>query len=209
MSYYLADGGHVLISGSTGAKKGYGGKSVLANWWFSLLVEKGHRDLGVFINPKQHGFVRGQSVSTLKGFAESYKAGNRLFNVRAESPDEWIETLLHLEDDAVVVFDEAQSYGGSEALQDTLAMYGNRDGATIRGIVVTQRPWNLSEELRANMPVKVWVGPITNEGESFFDTEKMQTIGQELKGEMEPYQWAVTDAGELQEVNAPVPEEYA
>jgi len=59
------------------------------------------------------------------------------------------------------------------------------------------------------MPATVWVGLMTNEGESFFDTEKMQQIGKELKGDMEAYQWAVTDAGELQEVNGPVPEEYA
>jgi hypothetical protein len=52
--YYLTDGGHVLISGATGAKEGYGGKTVTANWWFSEAVRKGWHDMGIFINPKGH-----------------------------------------------------------------------------------------------------------------------------------------------------------
>jgi hypothetical protein len=209
MSYYLADGGHVLISGSTGARDDYGGKTVLANWWMDNLVQKGHRDVALFLNPKRHGFIEGQTVHTVKGLAESYRAGNRVFDVRDTQPDKWVNFLLSLGRDAVVVFDEAQTYGDAEGLNDTLAMYGNRDDGSIRGLVITQRPWNLSEELRANMPVKVWVGPITNEGRRFFETEQMGTVADRLEGAMKPYHWAVTDAGELQEVNEPVPEGYA
>lgn len=207
--YYLADGGHVLISGSTGARDGYGGKSVLANWWYSNLVENGWRDLGVYVNPKGHSFVDGRTVRSLHGFAQSYRSGTRVFDYQSKDPDAIVETVRQIGDEAVIVFDEAQMYRDSDALNETLAMYGNLDEGSIRGLVVTQRPWNLSEELRANCPVKIWVGPITNEGHNFFQSEQMAAVANELDGQMDPYHWAVTDAGELQTVNSPVPESYA
>lgn len=35
---------------------------------------------------------------------------------------------------------------------------------SIRSLGLTQLAWNLPEELRANMPVKIWVGHLGNEG---------------------------------------------
>lgn len=209
MSYYLADGGHVLISGSTGAKDGYGGKTVLANWWSSNLVDRGHRDLAVFVNPKRHSFLEGRTVSSLKGMAEAYRAGARVLDYQGGRVDDVVRFLKELPGEKVAVFDEAQDYGDFEGLDWVLSQGGNLDSGSIRGLVVTQRPWNLGEQLRANMPVKVWVGPVTNEGKSFFQSEQMETVARELSGEIEAYHWAVTDAGELQEVNGPVPEAYA
>jgi hypothetical protein len=207
--YYLADGGHVLISGSTGARDDYGGKTVTANWWFSQLVERGWRDAGVYINPKGHGNIRGQRVSTLKGLAESWRSGNRLFNFHGDAPDGVVGTLRNLPGEKVVVFDEAQQYRDSEQLDWVLSQGGNLDSGSIRGLVVTQRPWNLSEELRANMPLKVWVGPVTPEARKFFQVEQMEGEIEKVRDEMEPYHWAVTDAGTFQHVNPPVPEDYA
>lgn len=210
--YYLTDGGHVLISGSTGAKEGYGGKTATANWWFEQSVKKGRHDLGLFINPKGHGHIRGTAVSSLKGLAESYRAGERLFNVTTADPDPYVQMLTKLPGEKIVVFDEAQQYRDSEALNWVLSQGGNLDSGSITALVLTQRPWNLTEELRANLPVKIWVGPVTPEGRKFFQTEQMVGVGEQIADQMKaygPYHWAVTDAGELQHVNPPVPAEYA
>ena len=211
--YYLTDGGHVLISGATGAKEDYGGKTTTANWWFEQSVERGWHDQGVFLNPKKHSNIRGRTVSTLKGLAESYREGYRLFDwqgaVDEESVDAIVQFFAELSGETVIVFDEAQSYRDADGLDWVLSQGGNLDSGSFTALVLTQRPWNLSEELRANLPVKIWVGPVTSEGRKFFEVEHMKRVGQQLKDEMEPYHWAVTDGGEYQHVNPPVPGEYA
>lgn len=212
--YYLTDGGHVLISGATGAKETYGGKTTTANWWFTQSVEQGWHDVGLFINPKGHRFVNGKNgqsrpYSTLKGVAQGYRAGSRLFSVETSDPDPYIQFLRQLPGEKIVVFDEAQSYRDSETLDWVLSQGGNLDGGSFTGLVLTQRPWNLPEELRANLPVKIWVGPITSEGRKFFEVEHMRDVARQLEGEMEPFHWAVTDGGEFQHVNPPVPSSYA
>lgn len=208
--YYLTDGGHTLISGATGARDDYGGKSTTANWWFSKAVEKGHRAVGVFVNPKGHSHIRGQSVASLKGLAESYRAGHRLFNFQSDNVDPLIQFLRQIPGEKIIVLDEAQSYADSEQMNWVLSQGGNLDSGSIRALVLTQRPWNLSEELRANLPVKIWCGPVTPEGVNFFQSEHMASVIPEVERNMTaPYQWAVTDAGEYQHTNPAVPAAYA
>ena len=217
--YYLTDGSHVLISGATGAGSEFGGKSVLANWWFSQSVEQRWHDLGLFYNPKGLSYVRGQTVTSLSGLAQSYRAGYRLFDYRPSNDVEAeheavIETLEQLPGSKIVAHDEAQSYQGSEKLNRALAQLGNMSNAStptddIRSLVITQRPWNLNEELRANMPLKVWVGPYGNEAEHFFNAERMSAAGEKVRANTGAYRWSVTDGGEFVETNEPVPGEYA
>lgn len=212
--YYLTDGGHVLISGATGAKEGYGGKTVTANWWYSEAVRKGWHDMGIFINPKGHSFIEGREISSLRGLAQSYNSGNRLFNVQVphdstEAVTDIVEWAMQLNGSKIIVFDEAQSYRDADRLDWVLSQGGNLDSGGFQSLVLTQRPWNLREELRMNLPVKIWVGPITSEGRKFFQTEQMRDVADRLDGDMKPYHWAVTDAGEYQHTNPPVPEEYA
>jgi len=217
--YYLTDGSHVLISGATGAGDEFGGKSVLANWWFTQSVRQGWHDLGLFYNPKGLGYVRGRTVSTLQGLAQSYRAGYRLFDFRPKGDveaihEDVIETLEHLPGSKIVAHDEAQSYQGSPKLNRALAQLGNMSNAStptddMRSLVVTQRPWNLGENLRANMPLKVWVGPFGNEAEHFFDAERMSAAGEKVRSNTGAYRWSVTDGGEFVETNPPVSEDYA
>jgi hypothetical protein len=213
--YYLTDSGHVLIAGATGAKAEYGGKTSTANWWFERSVAQGWHDMGLFINPKGHDRIRGQAVSTLKGLAESYRAGNRRFDYRLshdraeEEHTEVVEMFRELPGKGIIVHDEAQMYRDATSLNWCLSQGGNLDDGSIRSLVLTQRPWNLPEEHRANMPVKIWVGPVTSEGRKFFEVEHMQAAVSEVEAETGPYHWAVTDGGEYQHTNPPVPEEYA
>lgn len=213
--YYLTDNGHVLISGATGAKEEYGGKTTTANWWFEQSVEQGWHDVGVFVNPKGHSKIRGQTVSTLKGLAQSYKHGKRLFDYRLDHDDaegdhqRLVEMLRGLPGEKILVHDEAQMYRDAESLNWCLSQGGNLDSGSIRSLVLTQRPWNLPEEHRANMPVKIWVGPVTSEGRKFFEVEHMRGAISEVEEDIAPYHWAVTDGGEYQHTNPPVPEDYA
>ena len=223
MTYYLDDDTHVLIAGATGSGKQYGGKSVLANWWFQQSVEKGHHDVGLFFNPKGLSFVSGgdvRRVRTIQGLAKSYKAGYRLFDYYPSdggsqaSNEPVISFLRHLPGRKIVVHDEAQAFKDAESLNWCLSQGGNMSDASeptdnIRSLVVTQRPWNLSEELRANMPLKIWVGPVTNECESWFQSEKMTKAVERVRKATDAYHWSVTDAGEYVTTHAPVPEGYA
>lgn len=215
--YYLLDGTHVLIAGATGSGDEYGGKSVLANWWFDQSVRKGHRELGVYINPKRLRFVRGTTVSSLKGMAEAYQSGKRRFDVRftgEEAHGRLMRMLRRLPGDKIVVHDEAQSYRSAESLDWALSQAGNlahSDEPTgdIRSLVVTQRPWNLPEQQRANMPLKIWVGPFGSEAKRFFQSEAMGEAADKVETATGPYRWSVTDGGDYIRTHAPVPAEYA
>lgn len=215
--YYLTDGAHVLIAGATGAGDDYGGKSVLGNWWFYNAVESGWHDMGLFYNPKGLTYVRGDTVNTLTEFAEFYRQGSRLFDFRPRdhsAHEKLIETLKLLPGRKIVVHDEAQMYRDLPSLNDSLAAYGNMAESRlptddIRSLVVTQRPWNLSEELRANLPIKIWVGPFGNEAEHFFNAEQMGPAKDAVRDATGPYRWNVTDAGDYVETNPPIPEKYA
>jgi len=217
---YLTGGSHVLISGATGAGDAYGGKSVLANWWVERSVATGWSDLGLVYNPKGLGYVRGRTVRSLEELAERYRAGDRLFDFRppstygAEEHTPVVETLRQLPGSKIIAHDEAQAYKDSEGLSWSLAQGGNMDNSaeptdSIRSLVVTQRPWNLSEELRANAPIKIWVGPATSEGARFFRSERMGSAWSEVEESTGPYRWSITDAGEFVTTAEPVPEEYA
>jgi hypothetical protein len=224
MSYYLSDGSHVLISGATGAGDDYGGKSVLANWWFQKSVSKNHHDMGLFFDPKGLSYVeRGdvRRVQSLKGLAQSYRAGNRLFayhpratgdDLEAEH-DRVVATLRQLPGRKIMVHDEAQSFADG-SLRWCLSQGGNMSNSAeetddIRSLVVTQRPWNLSETLRANMPLKIWVGPFGNEARKFFQSEQMSGAAAKVESNTGPYRWSVTDGGDYITTHAPVPEDFA
>lgn len=219
--YYLTDGAHALIAGATGAGDQYGGKSVLGNWWFHQSVQRGWHDVGLFYNPKGLGYVSDAGatrVRTLEGLATAYRDGTRLFDFYprnvVEDHGRVMETLRHLSGSKIVVHDEAQQYRDSAMLNWCLSQGGNMEQSAestgdIRSLVVTQRPWNLGEELRANLPLKVWVGPFGNEAEHFFDAEKMKGAKQQVRENTGAYRWSVTDAGEYVETNPPVPEEFA
>jgi len=221
--YYLVDGSHVLIAGATGAARDYGGKTATANWWYERSVETGHHDVGVFFDPKGLQNIKGKDsdstpYETLAGLAEGYQSGQRLFHFKPRNVErdherlkEW---LRNLPGDKIVVHDEAQSYRGGESLEWFLSQGGNIANSNeptgdIRSLVITQRPWNLPEELRANMPVKIWVGPTGNEFRSYMDAERMKKAGERIEENTGQHCWSVTDAGDYVETNPPVPEKFA
>lgn len=218
--YYLTDNTHVLIAGATGAGRKYGGKTVTANWWVTRAVESGEHDVGLFWNPKGQSFIRGRTVESLKGLAESYRAGYRHFDYRpahgheVEEHGDVVAFLRNVPGNKIVAHDEAQDLRDADSLDWCLSQGGNlRDSdfttGDIRSLVLTQRPWNLPEELRANMPLKVWVGPFGQEARRYFRDEQMREAAEKIEQATGQYRWSVTDAGDYVETHAPVPEEFA
>lgn len=59
------------------------------------------------------------------------------------------------------------------------------------------------------MPVKIWVSPLTSEGRKFFQVENVQAVVSDVEAATGAYRWNVTDGGEYQHTNDPVPAEYA
>lgn len=205
-NYYLTSGGHVLISGATGAGDRYGGKSSTANYWVDNLISKGWTDVAVVIDPG-NGPYDYQEYQTLRGMAQAYQSGARRFTWPRESGvTELVRFVDALPGSACIVFDEAWMYPDAEGMVDCIRNLGNQDDP-VRGIVVSQRAWDLPDAIRNSCPLKVWVGPMTSEGSQYFKASGMKHIPESV--DPQPYQWVVTDGGELVSVNAPVPEEYA
>jgi hypothetical protein len=180
----------------------------------------------LYFDPKGLAFVerhdRVRRVRSLKGLAESYRSGYRLFAYHPRGADDLedeharvIATLRQLPGQKIVAHDEAQSYADEDgSLEWCLSQGGNMSNSAektndIRSLVVTQRPWNLPEILRANMPLKVWVGPFGNEARRFFQGEQMERAGEKVAEKTGPYRWSVTDGGDYVTTHEPVPEEYA
>jgi len=235
---YLTDGSHVLIAGATGSGEQYGGKSVLANWWYNQSVRQGHHDLGVYFDPKGLSFVRKRADATVscikgkgneKGIADYLKddveqhgrnyVDNRViqyvpdYNSIEHEHERLTAFLRQLTGGKIVVHDEAHEY--ADSLGWYLSQAGNLDNSesettdSIRSLAVTQRAWNLPDSHRANLPLKIWVGPMGSEGRRFFQSEQMKRAGELVQEHTGQYRWSVTDAGDYVETNGPVPEKYA
>lgn len=204
--YYLTSGGHVLMSGATGAGARYGGKSSTANYWISNLIEKGWVDTAFVVDPGS-GPYSFNEYQTLRGMAQAYQSGVRRFSwPRDDGVTELVEFADALPGSSAIVFDEAWMYSDSAGMENTIRNLGNQD-EPVRGIVVSQRAWDLPDSIRNSCPLKVWCGPITSEGQKYFDGTGMGHITDSV--EVDPYHWVVTDGGELVSLNKPVPEEYA
>jgi len=204
--YYLTDPGHVLISGATGAGDRYGGKSSTAHWWISSLIDNGWIDIAVVIDPGS-GPYSFKTYKTLRGMAQAYQSGVRRFSWQSESAvSDVVRFVDELPGSACVVFDEAWMYADDSGMLDVVRNLGNQDDP-IRAIVVSQRAWDLPDSIRNSIPLKVWCGPITSEGEQYFKSSGMGHIPESV--DLDPYHWLVSDGGELVETNPPVPEGFA
>lgn len=220
MSYYLSDSSHVLITGATGAGKEFGGKTVTLNWWVNESVKNGWHDLGIVFNPKGHRFINGQKVQSLKGLAESYRAGKRRFNFIPYGDTEAVhsglmEFVRQVPGSAIVGHDEAHEYADSDMLDWCFRQGGNvadsvkYETGDIRSIAATQHPWDLPEGVANNVPLKVWVGPATDESERYFQTMGISGAYDSIRENTGQYRWSVVDGGKFVETNPPVPSNYA
>lgn len=220
MSDVRTDSGHVMVTGTTGAKAEHGGKTTLANWFHDQAVDTGHRDLSVFYNPKRHGFIRGNTVRTVSGFAKAYRAGARKIDFQPKSDygdvehEAVVQLLRRLPGRKQMFHDEAKFYADSDGLRWALSQGGNLDSGSIRSFVLTQHPWDLPEEFTNLVSWTVFVGKPTKESERYFQAMKLSHAAERLRelsdsGQFGAYHWAVFTGGELDDVYAPVDAAYA
>lgn len=210
----LTSRAHALVLGVTGTGERWGGKSVLCNWWLTQAVERGWYDVGIYFNPKGDN-LRGATVSTMQGLAQSYRSGKRLFDFRPRSLTgerehaELMEFCRSLPGSKMVVHDEASDYaedGGS--LHWAVKRGGNE--ANLKSVVVSQSPTDLPTGVRKQTTTTVWVGPITADYKHYFSQLGQSEAYEYVREHVGPHEWVVIDAGgsELTHM-APVPAEYA
>lgn len=218
--YYLKSGAHVMISGATGAGAEKGGKTALANWWFSNLVTRHDEpDIGVFFNPKGEGFIRGKTVRSLPELKDGVEDGRQLFDYRptrvGTAHARLIRFLRSIQGGKVVVHDEVVQYAESEMLEWVLRQGGNISNSdryrsdNIMSIVTTQHPWDIPENLANNIPLVVWVGPTTKESDRYFNALGVSSAYDDVAQNTGPHKWSVVDGGEYITTHEPVPASYA
>ena len=209
MTKYLTDKAHVCIWGITGYSGDYGGKSVLANWWMTNLVNKGVCDLGIFFNPKADSFVNGDTVNDVYELADRIRMGSNMFDFRPASTTgedehaELMDFLNHYPGSKIVVHDEASDYddqGGS--LHWAVKRGGNE--AEMKSIVLSQSPVDLETAIRKQCVYRIWIGPVGNDEIHYFRQMDAEDVFHQIEGQ-EAYHWTVFDiGGELVAKNQPV-----
>jgi len=208
---YFTDRTHVLISGVTGSGDAYGGKTATANWWLDSVVPS-EFDYGFYFDPKGTATIQGHTVHGLTRVGSLVREGTRTFHVQPgwEERDKAHTALMqfvdeHLDGSALLIHDEAYSYEGR--LEWATATAGNAVPA--KSIVVSQDVWDLPRNVRSNTPVKVWVGPYTDEAKRYFEVMGIKSKGETIRERhTEPYMWSVIDGDTVDTYN-PVPSKYA
>lgn len=212
---YFADRSHVLISGVTGARTEYGGKTALANWWASTwgVVEF---DLVCFLNFKQDSHIHGTRVESLEELASEMADGQRHFNIVPRT-DDWegfhasFKTFVaSLPDDMskLVVHDEAPEYD-DDSLRWFVRVAGN--GHATKSLVLAQAPGDMNTTIR-NQTIPCWIGPSTGQNSHYFTAQGYKQVFETHILDQEPYHWTVVlgpDPEHDVDTYQPVPSEYA
>lgn len=214
---YFDDRAHMLLSGVSGSRTRYGGKTSLATWWANTHGRAAF-DVVIFGNfksddaPAEHADVE---VATVDEVADAMAAGHTSICLTPESPDwEAVSRRLRsfvqaLPSDVtkLVVLDEAPELD-EDALLTFVRVLGN--GSNTKTLVIAQAPGDLSTSIR-RQTVLVWVGPATEQNAHVFDANGYGNHFAHIRDEHDPYQWTViTGPGdEDRDTYQPVPERYA
>ena len=213
---YFTDRSHMLITGVTGARTRYGGKTALANWWAS---EPGSTfDLVVFYNPKQdqppaeHADVE---VATVDELADAVGGGHRHVCLTprtakwADVHERLLEFIQALPRDMekLVVHDEAPELD-EDALATFARVAGN--GSACKSLFVSQQPGDAPRAVR-NQSILVWVGPAHENARHVFRANGRENHFDHIDEAHEPYMWTVVlgPGEDDRDTYDPVPEAYA
>lgn len=213
---YFTDRSHVLISGVSGSRTDYGGKTALAVWW---AANYGRRDfdLTVFCNFKQDDVAEhfDVEVGSVQELATAMADGERHIVLTPDSPD-WEATHERLEGfirelpqgmTKLVVHDEAPEYD-EKPLLSFVRVHGN--GANCKSLVIAQSPTDLSTSVR-NQCIPCWVGPATEQNRHYFRANHYENHFEHILDAHDPYHWTViTGPGDDDRDHyGPVSEDYA
>lgn len=220
MTNYINNFEHIAIYGITGSSAsdaGYGGKSVLANWWFTETVKNGHFDYGIYFNASNLNYVNGEIAKDYVDCAKIMQKGGNLINFIPESAtgeiehSDLMEFLRNVKGTKILVNDEAtdlDKQGGS--LHKAVKRYGNQAG--IKNLCIAQSPTDLESHIRKQCTKEIWVGPISENEKFLFRQlgENHMKVFNHIKERHEPFQWSVWDKmGHIVDYNNPVSKKYA
>jgi len=218
MSSYLYDGTHVLITGITGSGERYGGKTATGNWWLSEAVEQGHYQYAIAFYPgRAGGKFDGETVHGAREAADAIADGARYLEWVPDPGDvenahnDAVKFAEGLDGSVIMAHDDAIRYAQSDSLAWATAAAGNPSGGgAVKSLVISQDPWDLPRKgVRANLPVMVWVGPMTDTGRRFFEQTRSSQVAETIDARhVEPFMWSVID-GDTIDTYTPVPERYA
>lgn len=217
MTDYLTDRSHILISGVTGARTDYGGKTGLANW---IATAWGRQFFGLvlFLNFKQDAkpaeFAEVE-VDDVQGVAEAMSKGHTHICLTPADPD-WQAVhdrvrgfidALPKDIDKLVVHDEAPEYD-DESLMWFVRVAGN--GANCKSLVIAQAPGDLSMAVR-RQTILCWVGPVSEDNRHVFQANHRENHYRWMRENHDPYQWSVLLGPEDSDRDTfePVPERFA
>lgn len=215
MANILTDDGHVLITGTTGAGEGMGGKTTTANWWHEQAVETGQRAASLFYNAKGQAGIRGYTCRSLGELAQAYQQGSRVLDFQppsdygAEEHEYVVQWFRRLPGEKQMVHDEVSFYSDSEGLNWCLAQGGNMGSDSIRSLVLTQYPWDLSQRHLNLLIWRVYVGEPTKSTQRFLEAMGLGQLAGEIRQKAAPYHWVAITGDEITNVYEPVPESYA
>lgn len=214
---YLTDRSHILISGVSGSRTDYGGKTGLSNWWADNWGRRAF-DIVLFLNFK-HDTAPAETadvdVDGVEGVADAIAAGHSYICLTPSSADweavhqrvkEFIQALPS-DMDKLVVHDEAPEYDG-ESLLSFVRVLGN--GSYCKSLVIAQAPGDLDTSVR-NQLIPCWVGPVTEQNRHYFAANHYLNHFRAMRDDHEPYHWSVlTGPGDDDRDHyEPVPEDYA
>lgn len=217
---YFTDYGHWQVAGASGSKASYGGKTVTCNYLYQSLVASGHFGAGLYYDPKHDDAVGGVTCRSLADLRRAYDRGERLFHFLPDSPsgDEEIEAVYDgflgkIPESCVAVWDEANGYGGTDGLQRAVRRGGNE--YQVKSICTSQRPTDMTTDVRGQLLTFGWVGPPTGDLQSFCEREPRKNRVDEgsyyevvKRRHDKPFMWTVFDSDSATTYN-PVPERFA
>lgn len=214
---YLTDGSHLLLTGPTGSKTVYGGKTSLAAYLADNPLRE--RGLVVFLNVKHDdlaGVLEGyREVGSIEELADAMADGHRRIIVTPRDPD-WeavserlVAFVRELPSDTskAIILDEVPELD-EDAVLTAVRVLGN--GANCKSVLLSQSPTDVSTSI-VKQVIPVWVGPVPSSYRAWFRSYSYAEAYEYIAESHDPYQWTVIlgpGQGDWDHYDA-VPEVYA
>lgn len=214
---YFTDRSHILITGITGARTDYGGKTALANWWADN-HGRASAEIVIFGNfksdsgPEKHADA---VVHDVESIAHAIADGAEFICYSPRTAD-WEAASQRLQAavqalpndmEKFVVLDEAPELD-EEVILWFCRVAGN--GNNTKTLLLSQNPGDMPSGLRTQV-ILCWIGPATGNNKHVFRTNSRLNHFEYIREEHEPYVWTVMTGPDDADRDTfdPVPEEYA
>jgi len=212
---YLTDRTHMLITGVTGSRTNYGGKTSLATWWADT-HGRASTDVVLYLNvkldepPEEHA---GVVARNLQEVGEAIGEGHQ-FVCFSPMDHDWEDVSVRFRDfvarldrdlEKLVVLDEGPELD-EDAILWFLRVAGN--GNNCKTLLLSQEPGAVPGRGQCSL---VWVGPVQENQRHVFRANNRENHFDAMQREHEPYHWSVlTGPGDDDRDHyRPVPEKYA